>query len=189
MSSILITSPAVEPLSLAEAKAYLRVETDDDDALIGALIAAARLQVEAQTQTALITQGRRLSLDCWPQRGRIAVRPGPLKSLTAARVFDFDGHERSVDPQHFVIDAGASVLAFVAWAMPAPTRIAAGIELDVTVGFGDAAGDVPEPLRQAMRLFIAHWYENRGLIAAGAQAVALPAGAAALLAPYRMLSL
>ena len=36
-----------------------------------------------------------------------------------------------------------------------------------TVGYGDAAGDVPEPLRQAIRLLVAHWYENRGLVALG----------------------
>ena len=189
MPSILIMPPAVEPLTLAEAKAYLRVEADDDDTVIAALIAAARLHVEAQTQTALITQGRRLVLDCWPERGRIPVRPGPLQALVAARVFDFDGHVRVIDTQSFVPDTGSSILAFMPWAVPLPTRIAAGIELDVTVGFGDAASDVPEPLRQAMRLFIAHWYDNRGLIAAGTHAVALPSAAATLIAPYRMLSL
>ena len=35
------------------------------------------------------------------------------------------------------------------WALPQPGHLAAGIELDVTVGFGEAAIDVPEPLRQA----------------------------------------
>ena len=47
--------------------------------------------------------------------------------------------------------------------MALPARLAAGIELDVTVGYGDAAVDVPEALRQAICLLTAHWYENRGL--------------------------
>jgi len=48
---------------------------------------------------------------------------------------------------------------------------------------------VPEPLRQAIRLLVAHWYENRGLIASGGEVAALPQSAAALIAPYRVLAL
>ena len=90
--------------------------------------------------------------------------------------------------QSFVLDLGGSALTFAPWALPAPGRLALGIELDVVVGYGDAAVDVPEPLRQAIRLLIAHWYENRGLAALGTVTV-LPTTVAALIAPYRMLSL
>lgn len=187
MSSILLTAPAVEPLSLAEAKAFLRVEHADDDGVIGALIAGARIHVEAQTRRALITQAWRLSFDAWPEDGRIAVRPGPLQALDAARVYDGEGGAQTVDLQAFVQDLGNAALVFAPWALPAPGRIAAGIELDVTAGYGDAAADVPEPLRQAIRLLVAHWYEHRGLVASGA--TTLPATVTALIAPYRMLSL
>jgi uncharacterized phiE125 gp8 family phage protein len=89
-----------------------------------------------------------------------------------------------------VPDIAAAALVFAPWALPAPGRIAAGIELDVSVGYGDAATDVPEALRQAIRLLAAHWYENRGLVITGvAQVAALPSTVAALIAPYRMLSL
>lgn len=188
MSSILLAPPAAEPLSLAEAKVFLRVETADEDPLIAALITAARIHVEMQTGLALITQGWRLVLDCWPANGRIPVRPAPLQALIAARVFDFDGEVRALDTQAFVRDASTSTLAFIPWALPMPTRIAAGIELDVTAGFGDAASDVPEPLRQAIRLLTAHWYENRAAVA-NVQLVPLPSNAAALIAAYRMLPL
>lgn len=75
MSSLLLTAPAVEPLSLAETKDYLRVEHNDDDDLIGALIAASRIHVEAQTRRALITQTWRITLDAWPSEGRLPIRP------------------------------------------------------------------------------------------------------------------
>lgn len=188
MSAILLTAPAVEPVSLAEAKAFLRVEHNDDDDLIGALAAGSRIHVEAQTRRALVTQSWRIALDCWPEDGRVRVVPAPLKELTAARVYDVDGHAQAVDLQAFVPDLGSSALAFAPWALPQPDRIAAGIELDVTVGYGDAAVDVPEPLRQAIRLLVGHWYENRGLAALGTVTV-LPTTVAALIAPYRMLSL
>ena len=191
MSAILLTAPAVEPVTLDEARAFLRVEHNDDDELIAALVAGSRIHVEAQTRRALITQSWRLARDNWPDDGRLRVVPAPLRALTAARVYDFNGNAQDVDLQAFVPDLGASVLAVAPWAVPAPGRIVAGIELDVTVGYGDAALDVPEPLRQAIRLLTAHWYENRGLVAAGVttQTGVLPQTVAALLAPYRMLSL
>ncbi len=117
MPSLLLTAPAVEPLTLAEAKAFLRVEHDDDDGVIGALIAGARIHVEAQTRRALITQSWRLSIDTWPADGRLPVVPAPLQSLVAARVYDFDNTAQDVDTQAFVLDLAASALAF------APCRI------------------------------------------------------------------
>lgn len=188
MSSILLTAPAIEPVSLAEAKAHLRVEHSDDDGVIAALVAGSRVHVEAQTRRALITQSWRISADNWPEVGRLPIVPAPLQELTAARVYDFNDTAHEVDVQTFVLDRAASVLAFAPWAVPAPGRLAAGIELDVVVGYGDAASDVPEPLRQAIRLLIAHWYDNRGLAAVGTVTV-LPSTVAVLIAPYRVLSL
>ncbi len=188
MASILLTAPAVEPVTLDEARAFLRVETNDDDEVIAALVSGARIHVEAQTRRALITQGWRISADAWPDDGRLQVRPAPLKTLDAARVYDFDSAAHEVDTQAFVPDLANSVLIFAPWALPAPGRLSAGIELDVTVGYGDAVVDVPEALRQAIRLLTAHWYDNRGLAALGTVTV-LPSTVAALIAPYRVLAL
>ncbi|HEY0301746.1 MAG TPA: head-tail connector protein [Rhizomicrobium sp.] len=188
MSSILLTAPAVEPLSLAEARAFLRVEHAADDDVIGALVSASRIHIEAQTRRALVTQDWRITLDAWPADGRLPVRPAPLQELTAAHVLDAAGVAHAVDIQSFVADRSASELAFAPWALASPGRLAAGIALDVRVGYGDAAADVPEPLRQAVRLLVAHWYENRGLAAVGTVTI-LPTTVAALIAPYRMLAL
>jgi uncharacterized phiE125 gp8 family phage protein len=54
MSSILLTAPALEPITLDEAKAFVRVEVTDDDDVIMALIAGARIHVEARTRRAEI---------------------------------------------------------------------------------------------------------------------------------------
>lgn len=189
MSAMLLTAPAVEPVSLAEAKAFVRVEHNDDDDIISALIAGSRIHIESQTRRALITQMWRLVRDAWPASGRIDVRPGPLQTLNAVRLLDAEGNAATVDLQAFVPDKAASALAFAPWSLAAPGRIAAGIELDVTVGYGDAAIDVPEPLRQAIRLLVAHWYDNRGLAAVGQTVAILPSTVAALIAPYRMVAL
>ena len=104
----------------------------------------------------LITQSWRITADCWPKDGRLLTRPAPLQEIAGARVYDFYGNARTIDTQAFVVDKAASQLVFGPWALgpgrwalPQPGHLAAGIELDVTVGFGDAVIDVPEPLRQA----------------------------------------
>ena len=135
--------------------------------MIAALVAGSRIHVEAQTRRALITQSWRLSPTPGRRTAGSPIRPAPLQALTAARVYDFNGARarstsrpscRTRAPRRWRLRPGRcrSLAASIA-----------GIELDVTVGYGDAAVDVPEPLRQAIRLLVAHWYENRGLVAIG----------------------
>jgi uncharacterized phiE125 gp8 family phage protein len=62
MTSYLIAGPGEEPVSLAEAKAFCRIDGTDEDALVSALITAARLHVESITGRALLTQTWRLIL-------------------------------------------------------------------------------------------------------------------------------
>lgn len=186
MPAIVVVPPAAEPLALAETKLFLRVEHDADDAAIAALIAAARGHVEALTRRALLLQTWRFVFDAWPRDGRVTPRIGPLRTLVAARVFDAAGAAHAVDTQSFVLDVAANVIASPCWALPAPGRSMAGIELDVECGFGATPAEVPEPLRQAIRQLVAHWYENRALVGSNAL---LPAGVGALVAPYRGLAL
>lgn len=186
MSAVLLTPPVNEPLTLAEAKAFLRVEHGDDDDVITALIAAARVHVEAMTRRALLAQTWRFVLDAWPRDGRFAPRIGPLRELVAARLVDADGTVRDMDGESFVVDMAANVIAAPCFALPVPGRAHAGIELDVRCGYGADAGDVPADLRQAVRLLLAHWYDHRVATADGAL---VPASVSALTAPYRMLAL
>jgi uncharacterized phiE125 gp8 family phage protein len=189
MPAILLVPPSVEPWTVAEAKSFLRVEHDDDDAIVAALIAAARGHVEALTRRALLTQTWRFVLDAWPPDGRIALRMAPLRTLIAARVFDHANNPGAIDVGSFVVDAAAGIIASPCWALPLPGRLTAGIELDVQLGYGSGASDVPGALRHAVRMLVAHWYENRGLAALGTTVAVLPAGVDALIAPYRVLSL
>ncbi|MEK8122400.1 hypothetical protein WOB59_04720 [Methylocystis sp. IM4] len=47
-------------------------------------------------------------------------------------------------------------------APPPPCRIADGIEIDFSVGYGASPNETPEPLRRAIMVLATHWRENRG---------------------------
>jgi uncharacterized phiE125 gp8 family phage protein len=64
-----------------------------------------------------------------------------------------------------------------------------GIEIDLTAGYGAAPEDVPGPIRQALLLLVAHWYEHRDPIEIGSQAAAIPADVSQLLNPFRAVRL
>jgi uncharacterized phiE125 gp8 family phage protein len=189
MASALLSGPALEPLTLAEAKAFLRVEHGDDDLTIAALIAGSRIHVEMQTRRAMITQIWRLIRDGWPADGRLMLSPTPLQEILAARIYESDGMTLDIDLQVFVADKPAGIVGFAPWAVPLPGRAVGGIELDMKVGYGDSAADVPEPLRHAVRLLVAHWYENRHARAGALPIAVTPAGIGALIAPYRVQAL
>lgn len=62
MKLICLIAPLQEPVSLEEAKAYLRLSTDRDDGLVSTLIGAARSHVETITARSLLRQKWRMEL-------------------------------------------------------------------------------------------------------------------------------
>ena len=89
MTTILLSGPLDEPLTLAEAKSHLRVDHGDEDTLIQSLITSARLHVETLTGRVLMTQSWRLVLDDWPRRNILSIPLGPVQAVGAVRVYEF----------------------------------------------------------------------------------------------------
>ncbi|MCX5497657.1 head-tail connector protein [Kaistia dalseonensis] len=186
MTAALITGPAIEPVTLDEVKAHLRLDGDADDALLAAAIVSARIHVEVATRRALITQAWRLYRDGWP-RGRIVELPvTPLISIDTVTLYDMAGVPHVLDPAGYRLDRAAVPGRIVFASRPAAALYENGIEIDVTAGYGPAAGDVPAPLRQAILMLVAHWYEHRGAVGSDLAGWVAPLGFQALTAPYRV---
>ena len=189
MRPTLIGAPAIEPVSLADAKSWLRTDASDEDDLIQALIVSARMTLEANTRRFFVTQNWRLAFDAWPTAARadggvnVVIPFAPFCSVDAIRVFGADDVAQIVAPTSYRAPASPESGRVVFSASPAaPGRVADGVEIDVTVGYGARAADTPEPLRRALLMLVAHWSENRGDAATSG---ALPPAVAALAAPYR----
>lgn len=191
MTAALITGPALEPVSLADVKAHLRVDGGDEDALLTAAIVSARVHVESATRRVLIEQGWRIYYDAWPRRRIVRLPVAPLMSVDAVTIYDAAGDPQVVDAEDYEADVAASPARLVL-AANAPTpvgRAVNGIEIDVTAGYGATSVDVPAALRQAVLMLVAHWYEHRGAVGHDLAVLVAPLGFEALIAPYRLLSL
>jgi uncharacterized phiE125 gp8 family phage protein len=184
MPSILTTPPATEPVTLAEAKAHLRVMHNDDDAYISTLIKTARQTIEAQTGLGLISQGWSVFLDDWPEQGVIELPLAPVLDISDIKIYGEDDTPALIDPAHYYEDKVSRPARIILrgsrnWA--APGRVANGIEILLTIGFTG----VPEPLREAVLQLVGHWYETRGDEAADEK----PFRIAQLIQPYREMRL
>lgn len=185
MTPIALTPPASEPVSLAEAKLFLRLDAGDEDELLGTLITAARLMVEAASGRMLIDQTWRIVLDRWPQAGEIRLPLAPVSAISAARVFDVLGAAQPVANGALALDVGADPPAIrIVGEVPETGRERGAVEIDVVAGYGASPLAVPAPLRQAVLRLTTRWFEQRGDVV-GRDAVALPADILALVAPYR----
>jgi uncharacterized phiE125 gp8 family phage protein len=187
MPLTLTTPPAIEPLTLAEAKAHLKIDVADDDAPIAAMIAAARARAEWHTGRALIAQGWTLHLDAWPCDGIVEIPLPPLQSVTSVTSYARDDTALTMDPSFYTVDT-ASAPARLALRLgvvpPVNLRAIDAVRIAFTAGYGDTEAAVPELLKQAIREIVAFLYENRGEAPAE-----LPLAALALLEPYRVLKI
>ena len=189
MTLVLTSGPAVEPVSLAEAKLHLRVDANSEDTLISSLIITSRLHVEAALGLALITQSWSYFLDAWPAGASVKLPLRPIQSVTAVKLYAPDDSAETLAPDTYQIDGAAApprVIRQGALAWPPPKRPANAIEIALVAGYGDAAADVPAPIRQAVLLLVAHWYEHREPVVIGAPTAAVPQMVSQLLHPFRL---
>ncbi len=211
----LVTEPQNQPLSLNEAKAFLKLGDDDtaDDALIMALLRAAVRHVETFTGRALITQTWRLTLDDWPSRSRlddqlwegvreaaelveakdhIEIPKPPLQSVTSFQIFNPSDAASTVATTVYFVDSESEpgrVGLRYGQVWPSTTlRRHSGIQITFVAGYGDTGNDVPDDILAGLRLLVTHFYENRA-VCDQATNVALPMTAKEVLRPYRILRL
>lgn len=188
MTSYLLAGPAAEPISLAQAKAFLKVDDEAEDALIGTLIASARMHVEGVTGNALIEQSWRLVLDKFPESGLIRLPVSPLLSVTAVTMTSEDAESEALSLEGFT-GLGDQLMVPKRILGHAFSAQRGGIEIDYKAGFGSSGEHVPADIKQAMLGLIAHWYEFRDAVIVAGTGAIVPNGFDALVSRYKRVRL
>lgn len=168
-----ISGPAIEPLTLAETKLYLRVDGIEEDALITSLIAAARVCAEEYLNRSLIQQQWKLAYNdetpaCVP------LPRGPVSAVNSVVTTGRSGGTQTIAASTYFLNAAKDALEFDS------TPLAFLIEISYTAGYGADATYVPEPIKKGLLAHIASLYDNRGQSDAP-----FPAQSISLYAPFR----
>ncbi|MEM7619806.1 MAG: head-tail connector protein [Pseudomonadota bacterium] len=187
MVLVLTSGPSVEPISLTEAKAFLRVDDTNEDTLISSLITASRIHVEVSLGQGLITQNWSYLIDAWPSERDIFLPIKPVQSISEIVTYDNSDVATIYAASNYTVDKVSDMPRVVlkhGAAAPVPIKHINGIEVKMVVGYGAAADTVPEPIRQALKLLVTHWFENREPVMFGNNALHVPNIVEGLLGPY-----
>ena len=179
-------APASTPVTLAQAKLHCRVDHDNEDTLITALIAAATDHLDGFTGIlgrALITQTWRQDFGGFSSALRLPLRP--VASISSVTYYDGGNAQQTLSPSVyglFTDERGAHVALKPDQVWPGTFSRSDAVSVTFIAGVADAS--VPQPIKQAMLLMIGHWYAGREAVAAGDMR-SVPMAVDALLQPYR----
>ena len=166
------TAPAVEPVTLAEAKTQCRVDTADDDTYITTLITTARGYVEEILDVSLITTVWEARYDCFPLWEIILPRP-PMQNATVTVVYrDEGGTNRTITTGSFQSDHYATpgrIYPNFEGIWPAVRGDENSVVVRWSAGYGASGASVPNVIKHAILLLVAHWYETRQPVSQGMQ--------------------
>lgn len=179
------SQPGAEPVTLEDAKNYLRVDTSDDDSQINTLITAAREAAESYTRRSFITQGLRLHLDGFSGQYRgtfldnvtgsvqiaqnmlnngadeLYLPRGPVQSISSINTYNESNSASEFSSSAYRLDASRErVILNDDQTWPTDLRDKDAVEVNYVAGYG-AAGAVPATVKQAILEHVRMLYDGK----------------------------
>jgi len=161
-------SPAQEPVSVAEAKAHLRIDSGDEDGVIEGLVKAAREMIESDAEISLLPQTLTWYIDAFPA-WEICLRRPPVNSITSITYLDQDGTSQTLAASEYRFD-GYSKPARITPAYneewPDTYQVNNAVTI-VAAGGYTSVSEVPQLAKQAIHMLVGHWFRNREAVGVG----------------------
>lgn len=195
MGLVIVTPPESDPITLEQAKAHLRVDFDDEDDNIAAMVRAATIAIANRCDRTLMPTTYDLYLDAWPTGDGIELSRPPLISVDSVNYTDPETHTEVEWPSsNYEVDAAG----LKGWVVPGtggwPTTfdVINSVRIQYTAGYpltGDspALPTVPEPIIMAIKLTLSDLYENRGSFVVGTIVAPIPQAVFYLLLDYQLI--
>ena len=182
----LVTGPAAEPVTLDEAKAWLRIDGTDSDVQIAALITTAVQSTEQYLRRSLITQTWKLTLDLnkssidtllgagtydlpitalYGGLPRVIELPkGPVQSITSVVTYDLDNTSSSFSSSNYSVDTAGERLVLTSGSIwPSNMRSKSACDITYVTGYGNGSTNVPAPIKTGILIQVAGLFEQRGM--------------------------
>jgi uncharacterized phiE125 gp8 family phage protein len=167
MSLKITSQPASEPVTLAEVKLHLRLESDyttEDDAL-DRYIQAAREYCEGFQRRAYISTTYEMYLDSFPAGDAIKIPVNPLISVTSVNYYDTDDTEATMSSDDYLVETDnyeSQISLKYGKNWPSTTlRPHRGVIVTFVAGYGADATYTPESVKQSVLLLVGDYYANR----------------------------
>lgn len=183
---------ALAPITLAEAKAHLRVaqaDVDDDEYIVG-LINVAAVTLERMTGHVMRARNVTFAYDGWHYNGsnRIPLWRGPVNSVGSVVYDDQAGAPQTLAANQYRVREFALqpyIVPATAVTWPEAEPVLGAVRVTYNAGYLSNA-DVPEPFKLAAKLLIGHWFENREVTLVGSISKALEFTVNTLIDSYRL---
>jgi uncharacterized phiE125 gp8 family phage protein len=172
------TPPASEPVTLPEVKNHLRIDTNDHDTRLTALIQAARERTERYLGRALVTQTLLYKLDVFP--ATIELPRPPIQGVNSLKYVDATGATKTLNTSKYKV-AGDRIIPTDGW--PVIKDTIAAVTVDYDAGYGDPDA-VPEAIKEGVLIQVERMFDRTDM----EHDKTLASVAASVLWPYRQIA-
>ena len=190
---ILVTPPSELPVTLDEAKQFVIVEAAEDDAVLESLLEAATAVLDGWNGIlgrCIVEQTWRQDFDCFAQNLPLPLLPVKPDGVSVTYL-DGDGQERILPSSAYslVTHAGGASHVQLARNFTRPSVFSAPGCVSVSFVAGSAREAVPRPIKTAITMLVAQWFNNREATVTGTIATELPLAVEFLISPFKVRSI